>query len=120
MKRPVTRRAVTVVAAVFSVGIIFGAPVHADPAVGNQSMIDMPMPGPAAASGLASSRSPSTYRPPMATMSEQDGDGSGVDPDGTNGQIDPDGTSGSITGPILRATPQVKAEPARKSRRDKS
>ena len=36
----------------------------------------------------------------------------GVDRDGTTGIVDSDGTNGRITGPLVKATPVVRAEPA--------
>ena len=58
-----------------------------------------------------SSSSGSTYQPPSVRMTAQDGTG-GIDRDGTNGVIDPDGTNGRITGPLLRAAPDILAAPA--------
>ena len=65
----------------------------------------MPSPGQSAAGG------DSAYQPPQVSVAVQDGSG-GVDRDGTTGTVDSDGTNGRITGPLVTATPVVRAEPA--------
>lgn len=93
----------TVVTALFAAGVVFGAPAQADPVSNTSTVVEMPMPGPG--------KSDSAYKPPSVGVTVQDGAG-GVDRDGTNGMIDPDGTDGMITGPLMRATPGIRAEPA--------
>jgi len=65
----------------------------------------MPSPGQSAAGG------DSAFQPPQVSVAVQDGSG-GVDRDGTTGTVDSDGTNGRITGPLVKATPVVRAEPA--------
>lgn len=114
MKRPaIIRSAVIIAAAALSGGIVFGPPAHADPPSGSETMVEIPLPGPAGTA--ASSQAADSYQPPVVTLSEQGGDAGGVDRDGTDGQIDPDGTNGTITGPLMRAIPLIRAEPAPKS-----
>ena len=96
-----------VIAATFAAGVAFGAPAHADPMSGTSTTVEMPMPG----AGQSPGSDGSAYQPPAAVTDVQDGTG-GVDRDGTNGAIDPDGTNGRITGPLMRATPEIRATPA--------
>lgn len=114
MNHSIRQRVCTAIVIAFSAGIVFGAPAYADPASGTTTTVEMPMPGTGqSADGGAS------YQPPTVSMSVQGGAG-GVDPDGTSGLIDPDGTNGRITGPLMRATPDVRAAPAPPSRRTRS
>ena len=94
MKRRVSHLA-TIIAAPFAAAILFGAPAHADPLSGTTTTVEMPT------SGANQS----------IVVSVQDGAG-GIDRDGTNGVVDPDGTNGRITGPLMRATPGVRADAA--------
>lgn len=106
MNRFITQRICGITVAVFAAGIAFGVPAYADPSSGNTTTIEMPMPGPdQSADGGAS------YRPPTVSMSAQGGAG-GVDHDGTSGSIDSDGINGRVTGPLMHATPDIRAEPA--------
>ncbi len=106
MNRFIAQRICGITVAVFAAGIAFGVPAYADPASGNTTTVEMPMPGTdQPADGAAS------YRPPMASMSVQGGAG-GVDRDGTSGSIDSDGINGRVTGPLMHATPDIFAEPA--------
>ncbi|MCW1957688.1 MAG: hypothetical protein KIH64_003900 [Mycobacterium sp.] len=107
MKHLFRRIASAVVAAPLTLAVVFGAPAHADPASGPSTTVEMPMPG----AGELSDGSDSADQPPSATLAVQAGAG-GVDRDGTSGMIDPDGTNGPITGPLLRATPGIRSEPA--------
>lgn len=100
-------RAATVVVAVLASAILFGAPASADPTSGNAATIVMQMPD----ASQSSDSSGSAYQPPSVGISVQDGTG-GVDRDGTSGVIDPDGINGRVSGPLLRATPGVRATPA--------
>lgn len=65
------------------------------------------MPG----AGRSSDGGGSAYQPPSVNTAVQGGTG-GVDRDGTSGAIDTDGTDGRITGPMIRATPSIRANPA--------
>ncbi len=106
-RRRFAYRATAVVVAAFASTFLFGAPASADPPSGNETTIVMPMPGVSQSSGSSGS----TYQPPPVGISVQDGTG-GVDRDGTSGVIDPDGINGRVSGPLMRATPGVRATPA--------
>ncbi|MBU3705425.1 MAG: hypothetical protein FGM50_01920 [Mycobacterium sp.] len=99
--------------------VLLAAPAHADPASGNATTVEMTLPGPVQPSSETGSGN--SYQPPPVTLTEQGGSeqdgGGGVDRDGTNGMVDPDGTEGTITGPLIRATPAVRARPAPQSPR---
>ena len=45
-------------------------------------------------------------------MTVQDTDGAGVDRDGTDGFINTSGIDGTVSGPLMTADPQVRADPA--------
>ena len=90
-------------------GIVFSAPAKADPPSGSATTVEMAMPG---ASQSADGPGPrGTYQPPPVTIAVQGGTG-GVDRDGTAGVVDPDGTEGRISGPQIRAVPEIRANPA--------
>lgn len=98
-------------ALLFALAVAVGAPASADPISGTSTTVDMPMSGAEMPSaGGASGSGGSSYQSPSVSMAVQDG--AGVDRDGTNGVIDPDGTNGRVSGPLLRATPEIRAEPA--------
>ncbi len=107
MKRTVNQRVCATIVTTIAAALLFGAPAHADPLSGASTTVEMPLPsvGPTAGSG------DSRYQPPPVSMTAQGGSG-GIDRDGTNGVIDPDGTNGRITGPLIRATPAIRAAPA--------
>ena len=107
MKHPLRQLVSTIVAASFAAGLVFGAPAFADPASGTSTTVEMPMPSP----GQSGAGGGSAYQPPQVSVAVQDGSG-GVDRDGTTGTVDSDGTNGRITGPLVTATPVVRAEPA--------
>ena len=90
--------------------MVAGAPAQADAATGDSTVVVMQLPGPLPAQ--TRSGPDESYRPPAAKLAVQDVDGGGVDRDGTNGRIDPDGTDGVVTGPLVNAEPQVRADPA--------
>lgn len=106
-----------VLAASVAAGLVFVAPANADPPSGNSTTVEMTMPGPNQFSDTSGSRD--SYHPPAVTMAVQSGSG-GVDRDGTTGVIDPYGTQGNISGPLMRAVPEIRAEPAPLSPRVRS
>ena len=114
MKRHIMHRAGAVTIAALAAVVVLAAPAHADPASGNATTVEMTLPGPAQQS--SHSGSGDAYQPPPVTLTGQAG-GGGVDRDGTDGVVDPDGTNGTITGPLMRATPAVRARPAPESSR---
>jgi len=99
MKRRVSHLA-TIIAAPFAAAILFGAPAHADPLSGTTTTVEM-----------TTVEMPTSGANQSIVVSVQDGAG-GIDRDGTNGVVDPDGTNGRITGPLMRATPGVRADAA--------
>lgn len=107
MKRRISQRVCPAIVTILAAGLVFGAPAQADPASGTSTTVEMPMPGASQSTDSGDSK----YQSPPVSMTVQDGSG-GVDRDGTNGLIDPDGTNGRITGPLIRATPAVRADPA--------
>ena len=119
MKRPILYRAGAVTGAALAAVMVLAAPAHADPASGNATTVEMTLPGPVQQSSRSGSGN--AYQPPPVTLTEQGGTGQdgggGLDRDGTNGMVDPDGTNGTITGPLMRATPAVRARPAPESPR---
>lgn len=117
MNHRILHRVGAAMVAVSTAIVLLAAPAHADPASGNATTVEMTMPGPVQPSSETGSGNP--YQPPPVTLTEQDG-GGGVDRDGTDGVVDPDGTNGTITGPLIRATPAIHAQPAPQSPRGDS
>ena len=115
MKHRILHLASTAAVASFAVGMAFVAPAYANPISGTSTTVEMPLPGQARSTAAGDS----AYQPPPVTVAVQDGTG-GVDPDGTNGIVDPDGTDGKITGPLMTATPAIRAAPAPLSPRVRS
>lgn len=113
MKSPVLQFAV--VAASFSAALVFAAPAPADPPSGTSTTVEMSMPG----TGQVADGGDTAYQSPPVSMAVQDGTG-GVDRDGTDGSVNPDGTDGRITGPLMVATPAIRAEAAPTSPRIRS
>lgn len=107
MKHRILHLVSTAAVASFAVGMAFVAPAYADPMSGTSTTVEMPMPG----QGQSAAGGDSAYQPPPVSVAVQDDTG-GVDRDGTNGFVDPDGTDGTITGPLMKATPAVRATPA--------
>ena len=114
MKRPILHRAGAVTCAALAAVVVLAAPAHADPASGNATTVEMTLPEPVQQSSRSGSGD--AYQPPPVTLTGQDG-GGGLDRDGTNGMVDLDGTNGTITGPLMRVTPAVRARPAPESPR---
>ena len=104
MKRRVSHLA-TIIAAPFAAAILFGAPAHADPLSGTTTTVEM------TTVEMTTVEMPTSGANQSIVVSVQDGAG-GIDRDGTNGVVDPDGTNGRITGPLMRATPGVRADAA--------
>ena len=109
MKRQMIR-ATAALGGMLAAGVFLGGPAQADPPAGDATTVVMQLPGPASAPSPGAAESP--YAPPRTTLTVQDTDGAGVDRDGTDGFINTSGIDGTVSGPLMTADPQVRADPA--------